>query len=104
MATLPRITLNFNRKIKLSNDGGSLSSDTGVFLFREFDDKIGFFNTLMKHLKLKDNRQYDVHSNEQLLRQKMYQMIAGYSEDDAADHLTNEPVLKQVIAKDASAS
>src|SRR5690625_6925184 len=73
MATLPQITLNFNRKIKLSNDGGSLSSDTGEFLFREFDDKIGFFKTLMKHLKLKDNRQFYVHSNEQLLRQKMYQ-------------------------------
>ncbi|GGE35894.1 hypothetical protein GCM10011391_13350 [Pullulanibacillus camelliae] len=26
-----------------------------------------------------------VHSNEQLIRQKLYQMIAGYSEDDAAD-------------------
>jgi hypothetical protein len=31
MATLPQITLNFNRQIKLSNDGGSLSSDTGDF-------------------------------------------------------------------------
>lgn len=104
MATLPQITLNFNRKIKLSNDGGSLSSDTGEFLFREFDDKIGFFKTLMKHLKLKDNRQYYVHSNEQLLRQKMYQMIAGYSEDDAADHLTNDPVFTQVVETEALAS
>lgn len=44
MATLPQLTLDFNRKIKLSNDGGSLSSDTGEFLFREFDEKIGFSN------------------------------------------------------------
>src|SRR5690625_1634731 len=97
MATLPQITLNFNRKIKLSNDGGSLSSDTGEFLFREFDDKIGFFKTLMKTLKLKCIRNSYVHSNEQFFRQMMYHMIAGYSEDDAADHLTNDPVFTQVI-------
>jgi len=31
------------RKIKLSNDGGDLSSDTGSFLLREFEEKTGFF-------------------------------------------------------------
>src|SRR5690625_6676458 len=58
----------------------------------------------MKHLQMKDNRQYYVHSNEPLLRQKMYQMIAGYSEDDAADQLTNDPVFTQVIETEALAS
>ncbi len=46
MATLPQLTLNFNRQIKLSNDGGSLSSDTGEFIFREFDEKLGFLNDI----------------------------------------------------------
>ena len=104
MATLPQITLDFNRKIKLSNDGGSLSSDTGEFLFREFEEKIGFFHTLDRHLKLKDERQYAIHSNEQLLRQKIYQIIAGYAEDNAADQLTNDPVFTQIIGTDALAS
>jgi len=36
MATLPQITLNFNRKIKLSNDGGSLSSDTDFCMRSNF--------------------------------------------------------------------
>ncbi len=104
MATLPQLTLDFDRKIKLSNDGGSLSSDTGEFIFREFDEKIGFFHTVDKHLVLKDNRRYFIHSNGQLLRQKIYQMIAGYSEDDAADQLTNDPVFTQVVGTDALAS
>lgn len=51
MATLPQIILDFNRKIKLSNDGGTLSFDTGEFLFREFDDKIGFFENTRKSLE-----------------------------------------------------
>src|SRR5699024_7759981 len=104
MATLPETTLDYNRKIKLSNDGGDLSSDTGSFLFREFEEKIDFFSTLMKHLKINDTRKYYVHSNEKLLRQKLYQMIADYAADDAADQLTNDPVFKEIIGTDALAS
>lgn len=104
MVTLSHMTLDFNRQMKLSHDGGDLPSDTGEFLFRELDEKLGFFSTLNKHLELKDDRQYYVHSNEQLLRQEVYQMIAGYAEDDAADQLTNDPVLKQIDEVDALAS
>ncbi|QQK74825.1 IS1380 family transposase [Salicibibacter cibarius] len=104
MTTLTQITLDFNRKMKLSNDGGALSSDTGEILFREFEEKLGFFRTLDKHLDLKDERLYHFHSNEQMLRQKIYQMIAGYAEDDAADKLTNDPVFKHIIETDALAS
>ena len=104
MATLPQLTLNFNRQIKLSNDGGSLSSDTGEFIFREFDEKIGFSKVLAKHLKLKDERLYYFHSNDNMLRQKIYQMVAGYSEDDAADQLTHDPVFTHVLGTEALAS
>jgi len=104
MATLPRITLDFNHQLKLSNDGGSLSSDTGGLLFREFEEKIGFFHTMDQHLKFKDERQYAVHSNEQLFRQKMYQLIAGYPEDAAADQLTNDPVFTQITGTNSLAS
>lgn len=47
MATLSQIILDFNRKIKLSNDGGSLSSDTGEFIFREFDEKLDSLRQLL---------------------------------------------------------
>jgi hypothetical protein len=104
MATLPQLTLNFNQKIKLSNDGGALSSDTGEFIFREFDEKIEFSKILAHYLHLKDERRYHLNSNENLLRQKIYQIIAGYSEDDAADHLTNDPVFTQIIGTDSLAS
>lgn len=104
MATLPQINLHFNRRIKLTNDGGSLSSDTGEFVFREFDETLGFSKTIAQYLNLKDERAYCIHSNENLLRQKIYQIIAGYQEDDAADQLTNDPVFTQVLGIDALAS
>lgn len=37
-------------------------------------------------------------------RQKIYQIIAGYSEDDAADQLTRDPVFTQILDTDALAS
>ena len=104
MTRLPQTTLHFNRQLKLSNDGGGLSSDTGQFLFREFDEKLGFSQTIAKHLHLKDERSFCIHQNEQLLRQKIYQLIAGYHEDDAADQLTHDPVFTQVLGTPALAS
>lgn len=104
MATLQQSTLNFNHQIKLSNNGGSLSSDTGEFVVREFDEKLGFSKTLAQHLNLKDDRLYHVHSNKNLIRQKIHQIIAGYFEDDAADQLTKDPVFTEIIGTDALAS
>ncbi|MDR7076072.1 hypothetical protein J2Y03_001075 [Neobacillus niacini] len=80
------------------------SSATGEFIFREFDKKNGFSKTLTQYLNLKDNRRYYFHSNENLLCQKIYQIITGYSEDDAADQLTKDPVFTQIIGTDALAS
>ncbi|MDF2910770.1 MAG: family transposase [Sporolactobacillus laevolacticus] len=97
MTTLSQITLDFNRKIKLSNDGGELSSDSGQLIFKEFDEKMGFSKTLARHLVLNDSRKDPDYSNEQLLRQKIYQLLAGYSKDDAADSLIHDPVFTQVV-------
>jgi len=96
--------LDFNRQIKLSNNGGSLSSDTGELLIREFDEKIGFSRTLGKYVEIKDDRLYHTYSNGELLRQKIYQVIAGYAEDNAADQLTNDPVFTQIIGTETLAS
>ncbi len=38
------------------------------------------------------------------LPQKIYQMIAGYSDDDAAEQLTNDPVFTQIIGTPALVS
>ena len=104
MTTLSQNTLHFNRQIKLSTDGGALSSDTGELLFREFDEKIGFSKTIAQHLQLNDERTYCLHQNQDLLRQKIYQLIAGYHEDDAADKLTHDPAFKEVLGVPALAS
>lgn len=104
MNTLSQTTLHFNKKIKISNDGGSLSSDTGLFVFKEFDEKIGFSKTIEQHLDVDDERIAYDHSNPSMVSQKIYQTIAGYPEDMAAKILNEDPVFTQVLEKGSLAS
>lgn len=34
-------SLHFNKMIKVNFDGGNLTSDSGLLLYKEFDEKIG---------------------------------------------------------------
>lgn len=52
MSTLSQKPFHFNRTIKLANDGDALSSGTGKLIFRESDEKLGFSQTIVKHLQL----------------------------------------------------
>src|SRR5690625_732314 len=78
MTTLTQKTLNYNRQIKLSDDGGSLSSDSGQFLVREFDEKLGFSKTIDKYLRLNDDRLYYNHYLIYVFSHKIYYIFYIY--------------------------
>lgn len=42
MATLPQLALDLNHQVKLSTNGGSLSSDTGEFILGDSMKKLFF--------------------------------------------------------------
>ncbi|MBB4822805.1 hypothetical protein HNO89_000023 [Sporosarcina luteola] len=65
---------------------------------------MGFFQTIADQLQLSDERTFCLYENDELLQQKIYQLIAGYHQDDAADHLTTDPVFTQILDKPALAS
>src|SRR5699024_7069520 len=104
MTTLTQKTLDYNTQIKLSDDSGSLSSDSCQLLVREFDENLGFSTTIDKYLTLNDDRLYYKHQNINILRQKIYQMIAGYDTDSAAKSLVDDPVFTHNIATESFAS
>lgn len=104
MPSVEEKSCQFNKKIKINFTGGALSSDSGHLIFKEFDEKLGFSKTLAHHLVLNDSRKNPAYSNEQLLRQKIYQLLAGYFEDDAADSLIQDPVFTQVVDSPTLAS
>lgn len=103
MYSLNNLHLECNSKIKLNFHGGDLSSDSGLFLLKEFADKIGFHQTIKKLFKTEDkaDRKHKDYDN---LSQILYQILAGYFNDNDADELRNEPVLNVIHHKDGLAS
>ncbi|PIC56101.1 hypothetical protein CSV80_15155 [Sporosarcina sp. P12(2017)] len=69
-----------------------------------FGEKLGFSQTIADQLQLSDERTFCIYENNKLLQQKIYQLIARYHEDDAAGHLTTDPVFTQIPDKPALAS
>ena len=104
MDIVDALNLNSNPKIEINFDGGELSSDSGLFLLKEFIHQIGFADILEECFSTKDTATYRKHSDIENLLQAMYQIIAGYFKDDHADSLTNEPVFSACLEKEALAS
>ena len=104
MSIVNTLALESNRQIKINFDGGDLSSDAGLLLIKEFVSKLGIDTLLEKAFKTSDPALFRYHSDPKNLLQRIYMIIAGYFEDDASDELTNDPVFKSVLEKDALVS
>ncbi|MBC8060553.1 MAG: IS1380 family transposase [Clostridiaceae bacterium] len=105
MDSLIEKSLNFNRKIKINFEGGDLTSDAGLLLYKEFDEKIGFSRTIKKNLHVEDSSaSARTHKNEDIALQRIYQRIAGYTTDNNADELRNDPTFTNILGKKALAS
>ena len=104
MAILNTFSLESNRKIKINWNGGDLSSDGGLLLIKEFAARIGLVKLVKQLFKTNDRASFRFHTDTDNLMQVIYQIIAAYFEDDCADELTNDPVFRTALDKDALAS
>ena len=104
MSIVNILALESNRQIKINFDGGDLSSDAGLLLIKEFVSKLGIDKLFVKSFKTNDSALFRYHTDQENLLQMIYMIIAGYFEDDASDELTNDPVFKSVLEKDALTS
>jgi hypothetical protein len=103
MSSLNALQLESNSKLKINFDGGDLSSDSGLLLIKEFAHKFGFHKHVKRLFKTNDEA-IRFHKDDENLLQLVYQIIAGYFDDDDADELTNEPVFTNILGKSSLAS
>lgn len=104
MESLHTLSLESNSHIKINFDGGDLSSDAGLLLFKEFLFKIGADKLISRFFKTNDAASYRIHKDDDNLQQVIYQIISAYFEDNCADELTNEPVMTAILNKNVLAS
>ena len=72
------------RKLQADFSGGFLSNEGGLLLISELDQRLGITERLAKcFTNVRDQRRVE-HSVEELLRQRLYGLAAGY--EDLNDH------------------
>jgi hypothetical protein len=86
-----------HRPVHCDFSGGQISSDAGLLPLRAFDERHHLTRDLTQLLS--DPRQDDriCHHSLALLRQRIYQIVAGYEDANDADRLRYDPAL-QIVA------
>lgn len=95
----------FNYTIyQINFNGGNLTSDSGLLLYKEFDNKIAFSQEIKNNLNFNDDIDHRKHENEDVILQRIYQNAAGYHADSNANDLRYDDTFKIVLDKDNLAS
>ncbi len=85
------------KPIRVDFSGGQISSDAGLLPLRAFDQRHGLTRDLAQRLSDPRADERVRHSTLALLRQRLYQIVAGYEDANDADRLRYDPAF-QILA------
>ena len=91
------LRVGFDRRIKLEFHGAKVTSDAGLLVYRELDERLDL--TAMAEECLKDTRAGAnvQHMMVALLRQSVYSRLAGYEDVNDAERLRVDPAMRYVV-------
>ncbi len=84
-------------KITASFDTPEMTSDFGTQLLREVDTITKISSTLANCIQDWRHPSYIIHSIEDLIRQRIFQICQGYEDADDCDHLRNDAAFKTAL-------
>ena len=76
-----------------------ISSDTGILPIRQFDDQIGLTDRFITCLNDPRDQDQLEHPLPEMVRQRIYGILAGYEDCNDHDTLRGDPVFKMVSGK-----
>jgi hypothetical protein len=89
----------FQPKLVVDFAGGTLTTDAGLLLVREFDQQLRLSTDVVERITDTRDPRYVTHELDTLVRQRLYQIAAGYEDVNDADRLRHDPTF-QVVAAD----
>jgi hypothetical protein len=89
----------FQPKLVVDFAGGTLTTDAGLLLVREFDEQLGLSADVVGRITDTRDARYVTHELAALIRQRVYQIAAGYEDVNDADRLRHDPTF-QIVAAD----
>ena len=88
--------LSFNASLRVDFQGSRVTSDGGLILVRELDERLGFGELIQQHLtdsRRGKNTQFPLAD---LLRQSVYSRLAGYEDVNDAERLAHDPTFRLI--------
>src|SRR4029434_5702264 len=88
--------LSFNSSLRVDFQGSRVTSDGGLILVRELDERLGCSELIAQHLT-----DYRAGKNTQLsladlLRQSVYSRLAGYEDVNDAERVSADPTFRLI--------
>ena len=80
--------LSFNASLKIDFQGSRVTSDGGLVLVRELDERLGFGELIEQHLTDSRRGKNTQFPFADLLRQSVYSRLAGYEDVNDAERLS----------------
>jgi len=88
--------LSFNASLKVDFQGSRVTSDGGLILVRELDERLGFGELIARHLTDSRRGKNTQLPLADLLRQSVYSRIAGYEDVNDAERLSQDPTFRLI--------
>jgi len=87
--------LSFNASLKVDFQGSRVTSDGGLILVRELDERLGFSELIEQHLTDSRGKNTQLPFAD-LLRQSVYSRLAGYEDVNDAERLCHDPTFRLI--------
>ena len=86
-----------SKAVELDFDGGRLSSDAGIVVLKDIDDQLGLTHALAAVLADRRDVRRIHFTPEDLLKQRVFQIAAGYEDANDATTLRDDPIFKLMV-------
>jgi DDE family transposase len=94
------VRLSFNPQLRVEFHGATVTSDAGLLLPRELDERLGLSTLIERHLadpRTGHNSQFPLPD---LFRQSIYSRLAGYEDTNDAELLAEDPTFRMLASRE----
>ena len=88
--------LSFNASLRVDFQGSRVTSDGGLILVRELDERLGFGDLIAQHLTDSRRGKNTQLPLADLLRQSVYSRMAGYEDVNDTERLSQDPTFRLI--------
>jgi hypothetical protein len=88
--------LSFNASLKVDFQGSRVTSDGGLILVRELDERLGLGDLIAEHLNDARRGKNTQLPLADLFRQSVYSRVAGYEDVNDAERLSHDPAFRLI--------